>query len=915
MLPEDRVTARLVSSRIGTLGDLATAAFVIAAASGAALAVPYDPADSYGSVAALLLANPAGVFFRNVHYWAGQLCLLLTLWHVVDHLRVGTEERVRPGVWLRLALTVPAVAFVMLSGFILRGDAEGRQALRIITEATSQLPLAGPFLATLVFGVGERLDLVYIQHAATATIVIWLFIIEHARRVWPRTASMLSVAVITGAVSLVATPGLHDGLQPVVKGPWYFLGLQELLHWTPWPRLVLLLGAVVVGGLFAVRLFPRGAAARTKGALLALLVAYAGLCVVGGYFRGENWSWSPGWPGGPSVLRVGWIFPATPDAPTTLPAPLPVVMERPEGCLVCHQGVTGLGDAHRPEAIGCASCHGGDVFSLQKDRAHAAMERSPGHLVTASTRCGQAACHPSIVPRVERSLMATMSGIVLVNREVFGESHGTRPHVGNLGRSPSETHLRQLCASCHLGREKLDFGPNDEASRGGGCNACHLVYSTDALKSLGRYQAEKAAGAARAPRVHPALSLDIGNGQCFGCHSRSGRISTSYEGWHELHDAPESTKASSHATAGRFRVLQDERVFERVTPDIHHERGMDCIDCHTSKEVMGDGVAHTRKTDQLRVTCEDCHVAPGATVATVSGARLDPESRKILSLRPWSQAVGREPVATRSGDSLVNVVPGNPPVMIRKRTGERRVMKRALPVCVEGGGHKRLSCGSCHTAWAPRCPTCHTSFDAKAEAYDWVDDAHVTGAWREEGGPFRAALPTLGVRRASGPGGTERQVIETFVPGMVLTIDAGPASGGARFRRLYARVEPHTTRREARSCESCHNDPEALGYGRGELRYDVGSAGGRWRFTPAAPILPVDGLPGDAWIPFLGSREGSVSTRGDVRPFSPEEQKRILRVGACLTCHRGDSSVMREAVRNFDEVLARRDRRCILPAW
>ena len=77
----------------------------------------------------------------------------------------------------------------MLSGFVLRGDPEGRQALRILTEATSQVPIVGTLLATLVFGAAERLDLVYVQHAATATIVVWLFVIEHARRVWPRATA------------------------------------------------------------------------------------------------------------------------------------------------------------------------------------------------------------------------------------------------------------------------------------------------------------------------------------------------------------------------------------------------------------------------------------------------------------------------------------------------------------------------------------------------------------------------------------------------------------------------------------------------------------------------------------------------------------------------------------------------------
>ena len=925
MPPERRGHRPVITLPWGTIGDLATAAFVVAAASGVAVAVPYDTQDALGSIAAMLLANPAGAFFRNVHYWAGQLCLVLTLVHVWDHLRASTEHRVSRGVWLRLALTLPLLAFIMLSGFMLRGDADARQALRILTEATSQIPLVGPLTATMIFGAGERLDLIYVQHAATATIAVWLFIIEHARRgVWPRASAFVAVTVVTSAISLVVSPGLHDGLEPVIKGPWYFLGFQEILHWTPRPLVVVLAGFAIIGALYAVRVIAAPRAAWSKALLLFLTIAYLGLCGVGAFLRGENWAWDPGWPAGAGNVRFGWLFGPTPGAPTPLPSPLPVVLGRPEGCLLCHRGVTGLGNSHRPEAVGCASCHGGDVFTLDKARAHAGMELIPGNLASARLGCGQAACHAAIIPRVERSLMATMSGIVAVNRTVFGEpvssAAAVLPHVQQLGRSPADTHLRQLCASCHLGAEKVALGPNDEDSRGGGCNACHLSYSATALAALARYGADKARGAAEALSVHPALSLDIDNGQCFGCHSRSGRISTSYEGWHEVHEPPSAASNPSRPAPSTFRTLQDERVFERVLPDVHQQRGLDCIDCHTSVEVMGDGVPHLRKREQLRVACEDCHRRPGSTLPTVPAGQIDPESRRILAVRAWPGPAPSHFARTPRGEVLVNVVVDERgvPALIRKRSGERRELKPAAPVCVEGRGHARLSCGSCHTAWAPRCPTCHTSFDAAADAYDWVDDTNVKGAWREKSGPFAADLPTLGVRHLPEGPGERREVVDTFVPGMVMTIDRSQHPGqpaGPVFRRLYARIEPHTTRREARSCESCHNDPVALGYGAGALRYESTADGGRWVFQAAASAPTGDGLPADAWIPFLGASAGMLSTREDVRPFTVDEQRRILRVGACLTCHAATSSVMRDSVRDFEALVARRNPRCMLPAW
>jgi hypothetical protein len=159
--------------------------------------------------------------------------------------------------------------------------------------------------------------------------------------------------------------------------------------------------------------------------------------------------------------------------------------------------------------------------------------------------------------------------------------------------------------------------------------------------------------------------------------------------------------------------------------------------------------------------------------------------------------------------------------------------------------------------------------------------------------------------------------VDTFVPGMIMDLDRNRTAGAAPdtvFRRLYARTFSHTITRAARSCESCHNDPVALGYGRGALRYEIAGGTGRWTFTPAL-ARSRDGLPADAWTGFLQSRGGMVSTRDDVRPFSIKEQKRILDAGACLTCHKGTSPVMQAAITDFDATLARRTSRCVVPSW
>jgi hypothetical protein len=90
---------------------------------------------------------------------------------------------------------------------------------------------------------------------------------------------------------------------------------------------------------------------------------------------------------------------------------------------------------------------------------------------------------------------------------------------------------------------------------------------------------------------------------------------------------------------------------------------------------------------------------------------------------------------------------------------------------------------------------------------------------------------------------------------------------------------------------------------------------GRWQFTPLHESLPQDGLPADAWIGFLQTRSGMLSTRDEVRPFTPEEQRRVLQVGACLTCHAGDSPMMKQAIADFGGALSGRHTSCVVPSW
>jgi hypothetical protein len=92
------------------------------------------------------------------------------------------------------------------------------------------------------------------------------------------------------------------------------------------------------------------------------------------------------------------------------------------------------------------------------------------------------------------------------------------------------------------------------------------------------------------------------------------------------------------------------------------------------------------------------------------------------------------------------------------------------------------------------------------------------------------------------------------------------------------------------------------------------SSTGKWKFEPQFSNHSEDNLPKDAWIGFLKTRDETSTTRTNTRPFNVKEQKRILLVGACLTCHDENSEMMKESLDGFAKVLMRVSKKCMLPS-
>ena len=105
----------------------------------------------------------------------------------------------------------------------------------------------------------------------------------------------------------------------------------------------------------------------------------------------------------------------------------------------------------------------------------------------------------------------------------------------------------------------------------------------------------------------------------------------------------------------------------------------------------------------------------------------------------------------------------------------------------------------------------------------------------------------------------------------------------------WAHIEPHSTQKKGRSCKSCHQNPKALGLGYGQIILNHGQIS---FYALEKPITQKENI-SLSQIVDLEGRTLVKFNRREMRGFTKEELKRILRVGLCLNCHEETSSLFK----------------------
>jgi ubiquinol-cytochrome c reductase cytochrome b subunit len=220
-------------------------ALYLSVISGLVLALKFDPTEPFFSTGILELVVPFGAFWRSLHFFSSQIFFLLLIVHIVAILversvdpetAGGADAPVTPEKddrWLKLVLSLPVALLLPFTGYILRADATGESAGIIAENIILAIPVLGSWFNSFLFNIsGAGMKVVHANHLIGLG-VLWGYLVwDHLRKYRVSWRDNGLTVIVTLGISLLLKAPLET-FSPGefhISGPWFFIGLQELLR-------------------------------------------------------------------------------------------------------------------------------------------------------------------------------------------------------------------------------------------------------------------------------------------------------------------------------------------------------------------------------------------------------------------------------------------------------------------------------------------------------------------------------------------------------------------------------------------------------------------------------------------------------------------------------------------------------------
>ena len=384
-------------------------------------------------------------------------------------------------------------------------------------------------------------------------------------------------------------------------------------------------------------------------------------------------------------LALAWWITSRQPKPVEL---IPTLTNQPEYCLTCHADLPEISASHPIKTFGCVSCHGGERLALNADLAHSTMRggKNPSDLSVVETSCGGSNCHSGSeadnrdhIQRVMTSIQSTYAGAIANIRFTFGAQTDLTAHFGinAITDNQTKTGITSLSA----------FDPAKDNNPfiqkfGKNCLTCHI---NAAPREGNAFMRQTGCAACHSTGKH-TLSTSILYTQCNACHNR---------GNYDLRTMT-FVERTDHPT----NRLQD--YYQPIAQFTKCEYTLDCVDCHTRSEAMGNGDLHSNKKEIQYVQCKTCHGT--LTELPLTKKLTDPNdiAFKLAFLNPvLDLKIGDTILVTEKGEPLWNtrVLPDGTYEMIGKATRQKFNFRPVMGTACKQKPDEQGSqyCHKCHS--------------------------------------------------------------------------------------------------------------------------------------------------------------------------------------------------------------------------
>ena len=215
-------------------GEYSLLTLSISVLSGVVVALQYDPATPLYSVSTLDMLVPFGEYFRSLHFYSSQFFFLFCICHVIAIFEQAQSYSQKQ--WIILTATLPVAVLVLFTGYVLRGDSTGFSAGMIAEAILLDIPYIGRTINDLFFSISDNgLKRIYVNHIIGFGLLWGWLAWSHVKkyRVSFNRHILLSISILLFS-AFIAAPLEPDHLGVThISGPWFFIGLQELLRYLP----------------------------------------------------------------------------------------------------------------------------------------------------------------------------------------------------------------------------------------------------------------------------------------------------------------------------------------------------------------------------------------------------------------------------------------------------------------------------------------------------------------------------------------------------------------------------------------------------------------------------------------------------------------------------------------------------------